>query len=109
MSDHKDHKQSIKDSIHLPQTPFPMKAHLQVREPEFIQFWEKKGIYHKMVKENEGKPPFTMVDGPPYANGHLHMGHVLNKCLKDFVIKYIKYGRLSGSLYSRLGLPRPPH
>ncbi len=83
-----DHKQAIKESINLPKTSFPMKANLNQREPEIIAQWNKNQTYHKMVKENEGKTNFTMPDGPPYANGHIHMGHTLNKCLKDFVIKY---------------------
>ncbi|MEM7646812.1 MAG: class I tRNA ligase family protein, partial [Pseudomonadota bacterium] len=83
-----DHKQAIKDSINLPKTSFPMKANLNTREPETIEFWNKNTTYHKMVAENVEKKNFTMPDGPPYANGHIHMGHTLNKCLKDFVIKY---------------------
>ena len=83
-----DPKQAIKDSIHLPKTAFPMKANLNQREPEILQAWETNGIYHKMLNQNRGKTLFTMPDGPPYANGHIHMGHSLNKCLKDFVIKY---------------------
>ena len=65
-----------------------MKANLAQREPEMIADWNKNSIYHKMVAQNEGGANFTMPDGPPYANGHIHMGHTLNKCLKDFVIKY---------------------
>jgi isoleucyl-tRNA synthetase len=83
-----DHKQAIKDSINLPNTTFPMKANLNQREPETIKKWKKQNTYQKMVAKNKGKKNFTMPDGPPYANGHIHMGHTLNKCLKDFVIKY---------------------
>ena len=83
-----DYRQAIKDSIHLPKTPFPMKANLSQKEPEIIRAWEKSHIYQKMVDKNKNHRPFTMPDGPPYANGHIHIGHTLNKCLKDFVIKY---------------------
>jgi isoleucyl-tRNA synthetase len=83
-----DHKQAIKDSINLPQTQFSMKANLNKREPETIETWTQNSVYQKMVEKNKGNTPFTMPDGPPYANGHIHMGHTLNKCLKDFVIKY---------------------
>ncbi len=83
-----DFKQAIKDSINLPRTSFPMKANLNQREPEIIEQWETQSVYPKMIQQNQGKPNFTMPDGPPYANGHIHMGHTLNKCLKDFIIKY---------------------
>ena len=82
-----DHKQRIKESINLPKTSFPMKANLAQREPEMIQLWQDKKIYQAMVAEPKAGAPFVMQDGPPYANGHIHMGHTLNKCLKDFVIK----------------------
>lgn len=65
-----------------------MKANLNQREPETIKNWQEKKTYHAMVEKNKDKKNFTMPDGPPYANGHIHMGHTLNKCLKDFVIKY---------------------
>lgn len=83
-----DPKQAIKDSINLPKTDFPMKANLSQKEPEMIQAWKDQGIYQAMVDKNSPSNSFTMPDGPPYANGHIHMGHTLNKCLKDFVIKY---------------------
>ena len=83
-----DQKQAIKESINLPSTTFPMKANLNQKEPAMIEEWTKKGTYQAMVDNNKGKDSFTMPDGPPYANGHIHTGHVLNKCLKDFVIKY---------------------
>lgn len=83
-----DFKQAIKDSVNLPKTDFPMKANLNEREPSTIKQWTNQNIYQKMVAKNQGKKSFTMPDGPPYANGHIHMGHTLNKSLKDFVIKY---------------------
>lgn len=77
-----------KDTVNLPKTDFPMKANLPQREPVMIENWNKIGLYQKMLKKNEGKQTFAMPDGPPYANGNLHMGHALNKILKDIVIKY---------------------
>lgn len=79
---------NYKDTLNLPNTAFPMKADLNVREPQFIADWNDKKIYSRMVSENSQNGKFIMPDGPPYANGSIHMGHTLNKCLKDFVIKY---------------------
>ena len=75
-------------TVHLPQTEFPMRAGLPKREPEMLNGkWEVE-TYHKLMKKNEGKPKFILHDGPPYANGHIHIGHALNKILKDFIVKY---------------------
>jgi isoleucyl-tRNA synthetase len=78
----------IKDTLNLPATDFPMKGNLPEREPQMIASWLKNGLYEKILKKNEGRPNYTLPDGPPYANGDIHIGHVLNKCLKDFTIKY---------------------
>ena len=77
-----------KNSIHLPKTSFPMKGNLPQTEPQKIEDWAQIDIYEKLIKRNEGRPLFVMPDGPPYANGYLHLGHVLNKVLKDIVIKF---------------------
>lgn len=77
-----------KNTVNLPKTDFPMKANLPQREPEIIAQWTKNGLYQKMLAKNEGKQNFAFPDGPPYANGNLHMGHALNKVLKDIVVKY---------------------
>ncbi len=77
-----------KSTLHLPQTDFPMKGNLPTKEPEIIKFWEEKKIYEKMISKNRGRKSFVMPDGPPYANGPIHIGHSLNKTLKDIVIKY---------------------
>lgn len=82
-------------TLNLPQTDFPMKANLPVREVEILKKWEDEKIYHKILEKNSGKPSFVMHDGPPYANGSLHDGHVLNKILKDIVVKYMN---MSGNL-----------
>ncbi len=74
-------------TVHLPQTEFPMRAALPKREPDMLKAMEDKNLYHKMVKRNEGKPSFVLHDGPPYANGNIHIGTALNKILKDFIVK----------------------
>ncbi|MBN2135708.1 MAG: isoleucine--tRNA ligase [Acidobacteria bacterium] len=80
-------EKSIKDSLNLPKTEFPMRANLPQREPEILKKWEQDKIYDQIRKERSDAPSYILHDGPPYANGSLHMGHVLNKILKDFVVK----------------------
>jgi len=75
-----------KATLNLPQTDFPMRAGLPKREPEWLARWERIGIYDRL-REKKGRPPFILHDGPPYANGHLHIGHALNKILKDMVVR----------------------
>jgi isoleucyl-tRNA synthetase len=84
MSESIDYKSTVK----LPQTDFPMKGNLNIQEPKFVEKWLKDGIYQKIMDKNQGKAAFTLPDGPPYANGSIHIGHALNKTLKDIVIKY---------------------
>ncbi len=79
---------SYKDTLNLPKTDFQMKGNLNQREPEFIKEWDSKNIYQKMVEANSSKGTFTFIDGPPYANASIHIGHALNKTLKDIVVKY---------------------
>ncbi|MGM0742521.1 MAG: isoleucine--tRNA ligase [Pseudomonadota bacterium] len=76
-----------KDTLNLPETGFPMRAGLPRREPEWLDRWERIGIYDRLRDRAEGRKPFTLHDGPPYANGHLHIGHALNKILKDMVVR----------------------
>lgn len=76
-----------KETLNLPQTDFPMKANLPEREKEILQFWEERKIYEKMQNKDRSKT-YILHDGPPYANGHIHMGHALNKILKDIIVKY---------------------
>lgn len=82
--------QDYNETINLPKTDFPMRANLPKREPGFLAGWEQdnNALYHALMKKNEGKPLFVLHDGPPYANGNLHMGHALNKVLKDFIVRY---------------------
>ena len=76
-----------KDTLFLPRTDFPMRAGLPAREPGWLERWERIGIYDRLRERAEGRQPFTLHDGPPYANGHLHIGHALNKVLKDMVVR----------------------
>jgi isoleucyl-tRNA synthetase len=76
------------NSLNLPKTAFPMKANLSQKEPVQIQNWEKNNVYDLIQKKNADAVEFVMPDGPPYANGNIHIGHCLNKLLKDFAIKY---------------------
>jgi isoleucyl-tRNA synthetase len=75
-----------KDTLNLPETDFPMRAGLPQREPMWLERWEKIGVYDRL-REKTGRDSFTLHDGPPYANGHLHIGHALNKILKDMVVR----------------------
>ena len=75
-------------TLNLPATDFPMRASLPQREPAFLEKWEKDDLYGAVMARNEGKPSFILHDGPPYANGNIHIGHALNKILKDFIVRY---------------------
>jgi isoleucyl-tRNA synthetase len=75
-------------TINLPKTKFPMRAGLPKREPDMLKSWYEKDIYGELMKHNEGKPRFILHDGPPFSNGYIHMGTSMNKCLKDFILRY---------------------
>ena len=75
-------------TLHLPETEFPMRGNLPKREPEILKFWEDNKIYQKRLELRKDAKPFILHDGPPYANGKLHIGHALNKTLKDIIMKY---------------------
>jgi isoleucyl-tRNA synthetase len=77
----------LKKTLNLPKTDFSMKANLPQNEPKWLERWEKMGIYAKIRESRRGAPSYVLHDGPPYANGAIHEGHALNKCLKDFVVK----------------------
>ena len=79
--------QNYKDTLNLPRTDFPMKANLAQREPELLKRWEETGVYRQIQKSRENAELFVLHDGPPFANGDVHMGTALNKILKDFVVK----------------------
>ncbi len=77
-----------KATLNLPETSFPMKADLARREPEMVRRWEETRLHARLLEARKSAPPFVLHDGPPYANGSIHYGHVLNKTLKDIVCKY---------------------
>ena len=76
-----------KKTLNLPKTDFPMKANLPMREPERLEWWKEKRIYDRLLEKNRESTPFRFHDGPPYANNHIHQGHMLNRILKDMVVK----------------------
>ena len=80
--------QDYNATLNLPKTEFPMRAGLPQSEPKTLERWEEEKVYDKLIKKNEGKPLFVLHDGPPYANGDIHLGHALNKILKDFIVRY---------------------
>ncbi|KKP24765.1 MAG: Isoleucine-tRNA ligase [candidate division TM6 bacterium GW2011_GWF2_28_16] len=88
MSTENNKKNPFQDTLNLPTTDFSLRANSAQKEPEILQYWENEKIYSKTYKHNIGKEKFILHDGPPYANGNIHLGHVLNKVLKDIVAKY---------------------
>ena len=76
-----------KQTLNLPKTDFPMRGNLAKREPEMLARWEEQGMYEHIRKHSEGRPKFILHDGPPYANGDIHIGHVVNKVIKDMIVK----------------------
>ena len=83
-----EEKKDYGKTLNLPKTDFPMRANLPENEPKVQERVFEKGLYEKMLKKNEGKEPFVLHDGPPYANGEIHIGHALNKVLKDTIVRY---------------------
>ncbi|WP_309889829.1 isoleucine--tRNA ligase [Archangium sp.] len=88
MSDTGAPPKEYKDSVNLPKTDFPMKGNLAQLEPKMLGWWAERGIWGKILERRADAEPFVLTDGPPYANGHIHAGHALNKVLKDIVVKY---------------------
>ncbi|MGN0701438.1 MAG: class I tRNA ligase family protein, partial [Oscillospiraceae bacterium] len=80
--------EDFNSTLNLPQTDFAMRANLPKREPEMLAKWEQERLYYALAEKNKGKPSYTFHDGPPYANGNIHMGTALNKVLKDIIVKY---------------------
>ncbi len=76
-----------KNTLNLPDTPFPMRGDLARREPQFVKEWQEKGVYQRLREIARGRPRFVLHDGPPYANGEIHLGTAMNKILKDMVVK----------------------
>ena len=82
-----ENKPDYKQTINLPKTSFPMKANLPAREPKILKLWQELSIYNSISEQNKGKPKYILHDGPPYANGNIHIGHAVNKVLKDIIVK----------------------
>ena len=76
-----------KQTLNMNKSGFPMRGGLPMREPDMLKNWQELDLYNELLKKNEGKPLFALHDGPPFSNGSLHMGHALNKCIKDFMIR----------------------
>jgi len=83
-----DEIMDYKDTLLMPKTAFPMRGGLPNKEPQIQAEWEKQDLYDRILKKNEGKPSYILHDGPPYANGQIHMGHALNKVIKDFINRH---------------------
>jgi isoleucyl-tRNA synthetase len=77
----------LKNTVNLPKTTFPMKANLPVNEPKTLAVWEAERLYHRIRESRAGRPKYVLHDGPPYANGNIHLGTAFNKILKDFIVK----------------------
>ena len=100
-------KTDYRSTLNLPDTPFPMRGDLPKREPGWVKEWEDKGIYKKLRDARCGAPKFVLHDGPPYANGQIHMGHAVNKILKDMIVKARQLKGMDAAYVPGLGLPRP--
>ncbi len=98
-----------KDTLCLPNTEFPMKAKLVQKEPEILERWEKENLYHKIIAASAGRDKFILHDGPPYANGHIHLGTALNKISEGHYRKVHVHDGVRHVLHAGLGLPRPAH
>jgi len=79
--------QDLRSTLNLPKTDFPMKANLSQAEPRRLAQWKQEGLYARVRAARRGSPLFVLHDGPPYANGHIHLGTALNKILKDVVVR----------------------
>src|SRR5579883_2320969 len=80
-------KTDLKKTVHLPKTDFPMKANLQQLEPKLLERWQEMKLYDRIRQSRKGRPMWVLHDGPPYANGAIHLGTALNKVVKDFIVK----------------------
>ncbi len=86
MSDNSKKSES-KYPVNMTETPFPMRGDLAKREPQWVAQWQQKKLYPRIRKASAGRPKFILHDGPPYANGDIHIGHAVNKILKDMIVK----------------------
>ena len=109
--------QDFNATLNLPKTDFPMRAGLPKREPDMLKKWQELDLYNELLKKNEGHPRFSLHDGPPFSNGNIHMGHALNKTIKDFPEQdhqglhrpLLRHAGLLHPLHPRLGQPRHAH
>src|SRR5215211_5420778 len=83
----RDDTMDYKSTLNLPDSPFPMRGDLAKREPQWIRQWQDSQLYERLRQKAKGRPKFILADGPPYANGDIHLGHAVNKILKDMVVK----------------------
>ncbi|MGZ4135439.1 MAG: class I tRNA ligase family protein, partial [Tumebacillaceae bacterium] len=81
-------KPDYSKALNLPETEFPMRGNLPQREPQMQEKWNEMNLYHKVQEQQNGKPKYVLHDGPPYANGDIHIGHAMNKILKDIIVKF---------------------
>ena len=95
------------ETLFLPKTDFPMRAGLPQREPQLLRRWAELDLYRRLREAAKGRPRFVLHDGPPYANGNIHIGHALNKILKDLVVRSQQMLGHDSQLRAGLGLPRP--
>ena len=79
---------NYKDTLLMPKTEFEMRGNLPKKEPKYVERWQKENMYERVIEQNKGKEDFVFHDGPPYANGNMHMGHMLNKVIKDVICRY---------------------
>ena len=87
MSNKDEKEKEYGETLNLPKTDFPMRGNLPKNEPGILEFWDSIDIYDKIQKKNAGHEKFVLHDGPPYANGEIHLGHTMNKVLKDIIVK----------------------
>ena len=94
-----------KQTLNLPDTAFPMRGNLASREPAMLKAWQDIDLYQKIREISAGRPKFVLHDGPPYANGNLHIGHAVNKIIKDMILKSKTLSGFDAPYIPRLGLP----
>ena len=93
----------LKNSLLMGKTNFEMRGNLPTKEPIFLKNWEDDQLYDKIMEKNHGKREYVLHDGPPYANGDMHCGHMLNRILKDIILRYKSMSGFSTPFYSRMG------
>ena len=96
-----------KETLLMPKTAFEMRGKLPTKEPKFQKRWHDGKLYEKMLKSREGAKPFVLHDGPPYANGDIHIGHALNKIIKDVIVRSTLSERVLYAVYPRMGYAWP--